>query len=304
MVQSTTPPADPDDTATHDQGSSDQLRAVDRQLRELAEEVRLRGREIDELQANDRHRPWYRQVTSLVAIGALVVSLLSAVASFQLQTSAETRAQLRERHQDRSDLRSILQRLLVLPVENQEIYTLYPAAATELSKTVTSEYALLTGQAAEIIEQLVQAGEDDVSASEYNALAVALLRLSGGQEQARTYFERAAKRADNLTDEVTAVRGIAGLDFAAGSLEDMRIQFERAVEITDDYPSTAYLRAYTHAETYLQWAANEISSASCTHAEDVLDRADEATTGQNIFTRDSNMNSRYQGLLTSLATCS
>ena len=112
----------------------------------------------------DKHRPWYRQVTSWVAIGALVVSLLSAVAGFQLETSAETRAQFRERQQERSDLRSILQRLIVLPIENQEIFTAYPGAAAELSKTVTSEYALLTGQAAEIIEQLRKTGNDDVSA--------------------------------------------------------------------------------------------------------------------------------------------
>ena len=198
MVNSTTPHSDPVAIATPDPGSSEPLPDVDSRLRQLAEEVRVRGREIDELQATDKHRPWYRQVSSIVAIGALVVSLLSAVASYQLQTTAETRAQTRERVQDRSDLRSILQRLIVLPREIQELYTAYPGAAAELSRNVISEYALLTGQAVKIIENLDQADDDDVSASEYNALATALSRCRGtrGSSHLLSARRRSGKQLD------------------------------------------------------------------------------------------------------------
>ena len=61
-----------------------------------------------------------------------------------------------------------------------------------------AEYALLTGQAVKIIENLDQADDDDVSASEYNALAEALSHLPGGQEEARTYFQRAAGSGKQL----------------------------------------------------------------------------------------------------------
>jgi hypothetical protein len=304
VVLEMTPQSDPHDSTTPDQESSAQLAALDRQLGELADEVRVRGREIDALQASDKHRPWYRQVTSLVAIGALVVSLLSAVAGFQLQTNAETRAQSRERAQDRSDLRSILQRLIVLPVELQSIHTEYPNMAGELSKTVTSEYALLTGQAGEIIEQLRRAGKDDVSASEYNTLAIGLIRLAGGEEKARTYYERAADRADNLTDASTAARGIAGLDFAEDSFEDMRAQFELAVEVIGKYDAGAYLRASSQTETYMQWAGFEIAGANCAHGREALQRAEEEAAQEKVFTLDPSMNARYQGLLTSLSQCS
>jgi tetratricopeptide (TPR) repeat protein len=303
VVPSTTPHSDPDDTATPDPGSSDQLSAVEKQLRQLAEEVHVRGREIDEIQAMDKHRPWYRQVTSLVAIGALVVSLLSAVAGFQLQTSAETRAQSRERVQDRSDLRSILQRLIVLPIEVQELYTAYPDAAAELSRNVTSEYALLTGQAVEIIENLRKADNDDVSASEYNALATAINHLPGGHEEARIYYGRAADRANNLTEAITAVRSIAVLDYQMGAYEAMRAQFERAVEVTKEYPSTDFVRAETVTETYLTWAAHEIFSGSCVVAEQILDRAYEAATEEDVFTLNATLDARHQALLVSLSEC-
>lgn len=238
-----------------------------------------------------------------MAIGALVVSLLSAVASYQLQTNAETRAQSRERVQDRSDLRTILQRLIVLPTLTQELYTDYPDAAAELSRNVTSEYALLTGQAVTIIENLRRTGEDDVSASEYNALASAITHLPGGQEEARTYFGRAADRANNLTEGITAVRSIAVLDYQMGAYETMRAQFERAVGVTQKYPSTAYVEAETVTETYLMWAANEIFLGNCDDAQVILDRADEAATKVDGFTLNAVLGARHESLRQSLSEC-
>jgi len=304
VVNPTTPHSDPDAIAAPDPGSSEPPPDVDSRLRQLAEEVRVRGREIDELQALDRHRPWYRQVSSIVAIGALVVSLLSAVASYQLQTSAETRAQTRERVQDRSDLRSILQRLIVLPRELQELYTAHPGAAVELSRNVIAEYALLTGQAVKIIENLDQADDDDVSASEYNALAEALSHLPGGQEEARTYFQRAADRANNLTEEITAVRWIGILENQMGSREAMRAQYERALEVTQEYPSTTdFVRAVTDTETYLQWATHEVANGSCVDAERISNDGYEVATEEGVFRADASVSARYQALLASVSAC-
>lgn len=286
-----------------DPGSSEPPADVDSRLRQLAEEVRIRGREIDELQAMDRHRPWYRQVSSIVAIGALVVSLFSAVASYQLQTTAETRAQTRERVQDRSDLRSILQRLILLPLEVQKLYTDYPDAAAELSRNVTSEYGLLTGQAIKIVENLRQADDDDVSASEYIALANALTHLPGAQDEARIYFGRAADRANNLTEAISAVRSIAVMNYQLGDYEAMHAQFERASEVTQDYPATDFVRAETDTETYLTWAAHEVAIGSCVVAEQILDRADEAATEEDIYTQNANLDARRQALLVSVPEC-
>lgn len=305
MVDSTAQHTDPDALATRDPESSDPLPDVESRLRELAEEVRIRGREIDELQASDKHRPWYRQVSSIVAIGALIVSLLSAVASYQLQTSAETRAQTRERVQDRSDLRSILQRLIVLPRELQELYTAYPGSAAELSRNVVSEYALLTGQAVKIIENLDQVDDDDVSASEYNALATALSQMPGGHEEARTYFQRAADRANNLTEEITAVRSIGILENQMGAYDAMRAQYERALEVTrnEEYPVTDFVRATTDTETYVQWASHEIANGSCVDAERILDSAYEIATETGVFAADASVSARYEALLVSLSDC-
>jgi tetratricopeptide (TPR) repeat protein len=276
---------------------------LEAQLHELAEEVNVRGREIDELQAIDKHRPWYRQVSTIVAIGALVVSLLSAAAGIQLQTAAETRAQLRDSAEDRSGLRSILQRLIVLPLETQELYTAYPEAAVELSRNVTSQYAMLTGQAVEIINQirLRQAGDDGLSASDYNALATAMTILPGGNQEARIYFDRAADRARNLTDALTAIRSMAALDFASGSYEAGRAQYERALEMTQEYPSTPFLIASTDMETYLQWGAYELSIRGCVEAERVLDAASDIATEEDVFAWDANMKTRHEELLKSLA---
>lgn len=303
MVDSTGTSVGADVSTTPDRASADQLRALEAQLHELAEEVNVRGREIDELQAIDKHRPWYRQVSTIVAIGALVVSLLSAAAGIQLQTAAETRAQLRDSAEDRSGLRSILQRLIVLPLETQELYTAYPEAAVELSRNVTSQYAMLTGQAVEIINQirLRQAGDDGLSASDYNALATAMTILPGGNQEARIYFDRAADRARNLTDALTAIRSMAALDFASGSYEAGRAQYERALEMTQEYPSTPFLIASTDMETYLQWGAYELSIRGCVEAERVLDAASDIATEEDVFAWDANMKTRHEELLKSLA---
>ncbi len=252
----------------------------------------------------DRHRPWYRQVSSIVAVGALVVSLVSAVASYQLQASAETRAQTRERVQDRSDLRTILQRLIVLPRELQELYTAYPGAAVELSRNVIAEYALLTGQAVKIIENLDQADNDDVTASEYNSLAEALTHLPGGQEEARFYFQRAEDRANTLTEEITAVRWIGIIEDQMGSQEAMRAQFERALQVTHEYPSTTdFVRASTDTETYLQWATHEFVNGNCADAARISNDGYQLATQEGVFAADSGVSARYQALLESVSEC-
>ncbi len=303
-MQSRTPYSGSDENATPDHEPSGQLPDVDTRLRQLADELRVRGREIDELQAADKHRPWFRQATTLVAIGALVVSLLSAVGGFQLQSNAETRAALRERAQDRSDLRSILQRLIVLPLETQELYTDYPPeTALELSRNVTSEYALLTGQAVKIIEQLGKTDNDDVSAAEYNALATAMLFTQGKQEQARAYFQSAIDRAKTLIDAVSAIRSIAQIDFQQGSYDAMREQYERALEATQSYPSTAFDVGVTNMETYLLCATFEVSIQRCVDAKALVERALEAATEGNVFARDATMKTRYDKMETTVSGC-
>src|SRR5215475_5713683 len=129
----------------------------------------LRNR-LDSLAENGQSgskKPWYKEVATIISLAAFVFSFGTTVFSYK-------RAHDQDIHNFRAELRGLLQRLVVLPKENVEIYQKYgtdPSRVIELSGYVNQENVLISKQASEIIERLPK---NEVSATDYYSVAVAL----------------------------------------------------------------------------------------------------------------------------------
>ena len=296
------------DAVTGQVAEPDHGDAMEQQLRQLAEELHVRGREIDELQARqeERTRPWYRQASIVVAIAALLVSLVSGGVGAILQSAAESRARraderaiAQQQQQDRSDLRTILQRLAALPRENATLYQQFGQSAAALSVNVTSETSLLVGQANTIVDRIPNL----VSAAEYNALGTATLLLPGTQRQATMHFEQAAGRADNLNDQLTAVRSLAILGFTSGSLDEGRGHFNEALQLINKAKPLPFWDAYITTETRMQWARQELVH-DCNRARTQLNLGKAAAERQNLIAAQPQaIGGPYEELRALVATC-
>lgn len=205
--------------------------------------------EVEELK-RAKSSPWYKNVPTIVSVLALIFSFGTTLVSYQ-------RAAVQDTLGLRSDLRSLLQRLAALPKENLELATQYTndaAASAFLSGYLNQENSLLARQAAEISRRLPP---DQVSSIEYQAIAQALL-MSYNVEASVTLFEKATKTADNLNDEVAALRGYANGLFLIGRPEDGRKEYQRALDIFSQYPGyNEYVQVTTHIWTELNWAGAE-----------------------------------------------
>jgi hypothetical protein len=129
--------------------------------------------EVDALQVHilQLDKPWYQQAPSIVAVLALVFSLITTYLSYD-------RDRRLDRQADRTELRSLIQRLTALPRENFELVQKYkdePAAAVQFSGFILNENLILTNQAVDIIRRIPGL----VSASEALAVAAALVSLVG-----------------------------------------------------------------------------------------------------------------------------
>jgi hypothetical protein len=115
-------------------------------------------------------RPWLQNPTVIISLLALLFSFGTTIVSYQ-----------RSREQDviasRSELRSLIQRLDQLPVQNIEYYKKYqddPVSLNQFSSLLNSENALVAKQAADVINRI----PDSVGATEYSAVANALIQSS------------------------------------------------------------------------------------------------------------------------------
>lgn len=141
-------------------------------VKNLARRIALIKEEVDALQiaVMKKHTPWYKTVPTIISLLALLFSFGTTYFSYS-HTKAQDIQTLK------SELRTMLQRLALLPKENFELtkkYTNDPATVAFLSGYINQENALLAQQAAEIAKNLPI---DRVSATEYYAIALAFQNL-------------------------------------------------------------------------------------------------------------------------------
>ncbi|NMP30061.1 hypothetical protein HII17_00680 [Thalassotalea sp. M1531] len=211
----------------------------------------LKG-EVDALQIEvmSQRSPWFKNISIWVSIAALLFSFGTTVVSFK-------RTEMQDIQNTKSELRSILQRLTVLPTTQFELSKKYECdknAIGFLGAQISQESTLLAKQAAYLAEKLPH---DVISSTEYGSIALAL-QNAYQLNDAEKYYKLAKATSESVNDEVAALRGVANLKLLSGEVELGRMNFNEALKVFDNYPEhNTYTVSSTHIWTYLIWSTAE-----------------------------------------------
>ncbi len=221
--------------------------------------------EVDAIQISilSDSKPWYRQISILIALFAFIFSLGTTAVSFYQSAQQEVQSA-------RLELRSLIKELTEHPKLSAEILQTYKhdlPTIQLLSSTLNTRNIVLAKQARATIDVIEGSllGSKSVLAEEYFAIVTAL-RNSGQESRISEYLEEALDRADDPMTATSALRALAGV---AGSMKDvakMRELMEQARMIPEDerYKSTTMLAKHlVYAETELQWWEMEFSLKNC-----------------------------------------
>ena len=219
---------------------------------DLEQRVELMKREIDALQIaiTGQSKPWYKNVSTLLAVIALLFSFGTTCVSNRRIASQDIQ-------NTRQELRGLLQRLAALPKENVDTVKKYQgdeASAAIVSGFINQENSLLARNAAELARKLPA---KSVSATEYYAVAVALqnsYELTGAQE----FLNYSLNASPDFNTEISALRMLAGMRFTQGSPEAGRVEYQKALNIFSKYPQyDPFTKISTNVWTELSWAFSE-----------------------------------------------
>jgi tetratricopeptide (TPR) repeat protein len=226
--------------------------------------------EVDALQVHvmKMDKPWYQDGSSIVAILALVFSLATTYLAFDRESRLDQQA-------DRTELRTLIQRLGALPRENFELLQKYVnnPLYVQLSGMLNGEALILTNQAIDIMQRIPEL----VSASERLALAASLIQTGRTNEaQEQTRLAALDPRASAL-DLVVAYRNLGVHAFASGRVAQGRSHFREALNVfaaRSDSTSPQF-ELYTNMITEMYWSQQEAIAQRCSEAGDHLDRAEQ-----------------------------
>src|SRR5262249_34367656 len=220
--------------------------SLERRVQLLSEEV------------HTAHLPWYKNITTLISVAALVFSLGTTIVAGWHTKEQDT-------HNLRSELRGLLQRLAALPKENLELFQKYrndPATLNSLSGFLNQENVLLARQADELLRRLP---DDQVSATDYIGVSMALT-TSRMFDAAIVDLNRALRIASPiLDDEIGALRNLASLEMGLGKTGDARAHYQLAADIFGKDPYRGYdqfTKVLTNTLTELAWAFSEGSAGN------------------------------------------
>jgi hypothetical protein len=247
-------------------------------IEDILAQIRTMKSEIDGLQIAytiQKKKPWYRDVSTLLAVLALAFSFGTTLVSY-LRTEAQ------DIQASRQELRGILQRLSAIPRENLEASKKYagdPNAIAGIAQLYNQETTMLARQAAEIAKKLPKGL---VSATEYYEIAMGLqssYNLSGASE----FLNYAVQSATNLNDELGAIRSIANLDFLTGQPNAGREKYQAALDIFGKYPSfDQYTKVATNVSTELYWATSEATIGQFPSSNQHIDNAARLVDGISV----------------------
>ena len=253
---------------------------------DLASQMHTMKAEIDALQIDvlKSNTPWYRQASTLIALFALLFSTFTAGLSLWIthQQDVETRTQ--RVNATRAELRSLIQRLVVLDSEMQRYRLQYsdnPDALAAFQGAANQESILLSSEA----WLIMQAIPGQATAPEYYSVARALANSSRFVESVKV-AEAGLSQAEDSLSRVSLLRQIGADQFTLGRLQDARNTYAQAVQIveSDDSNGQAFINQ-TNAFTEALWANGELIAKHCAEADRVLTRAENRSSGQPFVTQ-------------------
>jgi len=225
---------------------------------EIKDELKKLKCEVDSLQIKvlSESKPWYEQVSIIIAFLALLFSFGTTVVSYQ-------RTLEQDKMNFKQELRGLVLQLVQQPlkaVDLNERYKGQPLLIGSVSGSLVQESAILANQAAVITKKIPTL----VTASEYLAIAVAFHGM-GQIERAKAMRDNAIKVSDNALDIVIAFRQLAATAFQKKDIGTGREYFANALSLFTRFPIKYDLGviAFTNSFTEMYWAQQEALANNC-----------------------------------------
>jgi len=248
----------------------------EQELNNLKDQVSTIKREVDALQIEilSSKKPWYRQVTTIIAIGALLFSFGTTIVAYYRTSTQDLLA-------SRTELRSLLSELSTIPEQHfqmQKNYQDEPQISSELSAQFNTRNLRLSKQAAAVIERIEKSlfGKGTVLSVEYIAVAAGL-GTSFQHEEAMKHHKIAASRDNDPTTAAGTLRSIAGMELINANADGARKFMQKARQIFSDsrFRSVDQLTMdATNATTEVQWSFLELQLGECNLAQEHKEKAE------------------------------
>jgi tetratricopeptide (TPR) repeat protein len=237
-------------------------------INELRKQYHLLKKEVDSLQISimSAKIPWYKNIPIIVSVIALLFSFGTTYVSNQRIAAQDVQAL-------KTELRSMLQQLSVLPSKNFELKKKYSNdayAVAFISGQLNQENALLAFQAADLVSRLPS---KKVTAIEMYSLALAF-QNSYEIQKANEMYQLSYDIAEDMSTAVAAKRGIANSLYQLGQPEAGRVHFQEALNIFSRYKGhNDFIQKNTHIKTLLNWFGSEAGGGYIARSKQKLDEA-------------------------------
>jgi len=200
------------------------------------------------------HVIWYKDAATVIALIALLVSVVSWLISL-------FHTQSQDRQTAHQDLRVVLQRLLEVARENNDRMEKYANDQAKMifaNALASQEMNVLAAQGAKSARML---GPKWVASAEY--LTIARAQAEAGDFESQGFFiEQAVQTAKTENAKMAALRDSANFLFARGRIAEGRDRYEQQISLLrgiSNYPSTMIVS--TGVEIRLAWAQVEAESS-------------------------------------------
>ena len=239
--------------------AENELSSLREELRNLRLSLDQNDAEIDELQtaAQRANRPWYRDITAIIALSAFLFSLLTTTFSYRI-------ARQQEIHDNKSELRGLLQRINTLNIEYTEFASGQGAQFSgPRQDVIVNELVLLANQADELMQRIPP---DFLSTIEYVAVAKAFY-FTLNHERAEKLFVKATEAAQTPLEEARALREYGNFLKDTQQPAEARKAYEQAL-LANQKMSTAYqmVAQLDALYTHWNWALFELGQSQCASA--------------------------------------
>lgn len=224
--------------------------------------------EIDDIQVRmaQKERPFYKDVSLLVAVFAFVLSLATTLIG-------ELRMARQNRGAKEAELREVIRRLVAIPHEQAQLIVDLenkPDVLNSVIGDLQSENNVLAARAIVLIDQL----GDEVTATEREAVVKSLISAIQFHD-AKRILQKAIALAKQPNEAAVASRQLGMIHFLEGDPKKARAAMKKAI-LAPKSGELAYHYAAADCETYTIWAKAEMLYGSYDLAQERLKDAESA----------------------------
>jgi len=192
--------------------------------------------------------PWYKKPSVVISLLALIFSFGTTVFSAYNSYQDEIRA-------NRLDVRTILQRLSKLPLENYELLQKYKGQgqAEALSGMINQENILLATQAVQLLHRF----PNSFTSTEFYAVGYALSQSNIMGEVPKLY-QRAMDLATTSNDYLVAARAYGGYQYGRGEYTEGKRLYNEALSVWNKFPErNTFIVNSSDVITLINWSGSD-----------------------------------------------